>query len=160
MFSSRNIHFVILGLILGASTGYVLAFYQAEAAFVPKTPAQQASQTGAPAGHPNVTPEQLLEMFKVALEKNPNEPELRSRYGSFLFNLGRFQESAESLQKSLELRPNHLQTMEDLFNVQLEGLKDPKSAEATLKKIAQVEPNYGGLSALKNRLNQKSQAAK
>lgn len=158
MFSSRNIHFAILGLILGASTGYVVAFYQAEAAFVPKT--QQVSQNGTPPNHPNVTPEQLLEMFKVALEKNPNEPELRSRYGSFLFNLGRFQESVESLQKSLELRPNHLQTMEDLFNVQLEGLKDPKAAEATLKKIAQVEPNYGGLSALKNRLNQKSQAAK
>jgi len=64
MFSSRNIHFAILGLILGASTGYVAAFYQAEAAFVPKTTVQQqGSQTGTPPNHPNVTPEQLLEMF-------------------------------------------------------------------------------------------------
>ena len=161
MFSSRNIHFAILGLILGASTGYIFAFYQVEASFVPKTPVQQqASQTGTPPNHPNVTPEQLLEMFKVALEKNPNEPELRSRYGSFLFNLGRFQESVESFQKSLELRPNHMQTMEDLFNAQLEGLKDTKGAEATLKRIEQVDPKYSGLAALKNRLGQKSKAAK
>jgi len=161
MFSSRNIHFAILGLILGASIGYIAAFYQAEASFVPKAPPQQqGSQTGTPPNHPDVTPEQLLEMFKVALEKNPNEPELRSRYGSFLFNLGRFQESVESFQKSLELRPNHLQTMEDLFNAQLEGLKDPKAADTTLKKIVQVDPNYSGLPALKNRLNERSKAAK
>ena len=158
MFSSRNVHFAILGLILGASTGYIVAFYQAEAAFVPKTP--QVSQNGTPANHPNVTPEQLLEMFKIALQKNPNEPELRSRYGSFLFNLGRFQESVESFQKSLELRPNHTQTMEDLFNVQLEGLKDSKAAAATLNKIAQVDPNYSGLPALKSRLEERSKAAK
>src|SRR5262245_58431796 len=91
MFSSRNIHFAILGLILGASSGYVLAFYQVESAFVPKT-TQQVSQNGTPPNHPNVTPEQLLGMFNVALQKNPNDPELRSKYGNFLFNLGRFQE--------------------------------------------------------------------
>jgi tetratricopeptide (TPR) repeat protein len=158
MFSSRNIHFAILGLILGASTGYIVAFYQAEAAFVPKT--TQVSQTGAPPNHPNVTPEQLLDMFKVALERNPNEPELRSRYGNFLFNLGRFQESVESLQKSLELRPNDTQTMEDLFNAQLEGLKDSQAAAATLNKLAQVDPNYNGLPALKSRLEERSKAAK
>jgi tetratricopeptide (TPR) repeat protein len=158
MFSSRNVHFAILGLILGASTGYIVAFYQAEAAFVPKT--TQVSQNGTPANHPNVTPEQLLEMFKIALQKNPNEPELRSRYGSFLFNLGRFQESVESFQKSLELRPNHTQTMEDLFNAQLEGLKDSKAAAATLNKISQVDPNYSGLPALKSRLEERSRVAK
>jgi tetratricopeptide (TPR) repeat protein len=158
MFSSRNIHFAILGLILGASTGYIVAFYQAEAAFVPKT--TQISQTGAPPNHPNVTPEQLLDMFKVALERNPNEPELRSRYGNFLFNLGRFQESVESLQKSLELRPNDAQTMEDLFNAQLEGLKDSQAAAATLNKLVQLDPNYNGLPALRSRLEEQSKAAK
>ena len=159
MFSSRNIHFAILGLILGASSGYVLAFYQAQTAFVPKTATQQVSQNGTPPGHPNVTPEQLLEMFKVALEKNPNEPELRSRYGNFLYNLGRFQESVDAFQKSLELRPNHVQTMGDLFTAQIEGLKDTKAAADTLKKIEQVDPNYSGLPVMKRRLEEKSKAA-
>jgi cytochrome c-type biogenesis protein CcmH/NrfG len=156
MFSSRNIHFAILGLILGASSGYIFAFYQAETSFVPKT-TQQASQT--PQGHPNVTPDQLLEMFKVALQKNPNEPELRSKYGNFLFNLGRFQESVEAFQKSLELRPNHVQTMGDLFTAQLEGLKDTKAAADTLKKIEQVDPSYSGLPVMKRRLEEKSKTA-
>src|SRR5439155_21728583 len=101
-----------------------------------------ASQNRTPPGQTNVTPEQLLEMFKVALQKNPNEPELRSRYGNFLLNLGRFQESVEAFQKSLELRPNHLQTMGDLFMAQLEGLKDSTAAAATLKQIEKVDPNY------------------
>ena len=30
MFSSRNIHFAILGIILGATTGYIFAFYQVQ----------------------------------------------------------------------------------------------------------------------------------
>ena len=161
MFSSRNIHFAILGLILGASSGYIFAFYQAEIAFVPKTSTQQqASQTGTPPGHPNVTPEQLLEMFSAALQKNPNDPELRSRYGNFLYNLGRFQESVESFEKSLELRPNHIQTMGDLFTAQFEGLKDSKAAAATLKKMEQVDSNYSGLPVMKRRLEEKSKAEK
>ena len=160
MFSSRNIHFLILGIILGASSGYVFAFYQVESTVVvPKAP-QQASQAGTPPNHPDVTPEQLLEMFKVALERNPNEPELRSRYGSFLFNLGRFQESVESFQKSLELRPAHMETLENLFSAQLEGLKDLRGAGATLRKIEQTDPKYASLPALKKRLDDKSKAAK
>jgi tetratricopeptide (TPR) repeat protein len=158
MFSSRNIHFAILGIILGASTGYIFAFYQAETSVVP--PATQTSQAGAPPNHPDVTPEQLLQMFKVALERNPNEPELLSRYGSFLFNLGRFEESVDSFQKSLTVRPGHMQTMEDLFNAQLEGLKDVKSAEITLKKMEQADPKHAALPVLKQRLEEKSKAAK
>jgi len=156
MFSSRNIHFAILGLILGASTGYIFAFYQAGSPVV--APAQQGSQTDAPANHPDVTPEALLQMFQVALKNNPNEPELLSRYGSFLFNLGRFQESVDAFQKSLVVRPNHMQTMEDLFNAQLEGVKDPKAAEATLKKIEQADPKHASLPTLRQRLQAKKAA--
>jgi tetratricopeptide (TPR) repeat protein len=150
MFSARNIHFAILGLILGASTGYIFAFYQAGNS-MPR-PVEQASNTGTPPNHPEVTPEQLLEMFKVALERNPNEPELLSRYASFLFNLGRFQESVEYFDKSLTLRPNHTQTLEDLFNAQLEGLKNTQAAEATLKKLEMADPKYASLPTMKQRL--------
>ena len=156
MFSSRNIHFAILGIILGASTGYIFAFYQAA-----RTTAQQtapAANSGAPQNHPNVGTGQILEMFKVALEKNPNEPELLMRYGIFLSNLGRFAESAEWFQKSVAIRPNHMPTLENLFDVQLEGLRDVKAAEATLKKMQQTDPNYAALPALRKRLDQKEAA--
>lgn len=158
MFSFRNIHFAILGIILGASTGYIFAFYQAESSIVRQAP--QASNSGAPPNHPNVTPEQILEMFKVALEKNPNEPELLTRYGTFLFNLSRFQESVEWFQKALALRPNHMPTMEDLFNAQLDGLRDVKAAEATLKKMEQTDPQYTALPEIRKRLEEQSKAAK
>jgi Tfp pilus assembly protein PilF len=99
MFSSRNIHFAILGIIIGASFGYVFAFYQAQA----KVPAaakpvnevaRDATGTAAPPQeHPEVTNDQMLGLFQKALDKNPNEPELMKRYGNFLFDLGRYGEA-------------------------------------------------------------------
>lgn len=153
MFSSRNIHFAILGVILGASMGYIFAFYQAEHKIARQT--ASAANSGVPQNHPNVSTEQILEMFKVALERNPNEPELLTRYASFLFNLGRFQESVEWFQKSLNIRPNHMPTLESLFDAQLDGVRDVKAAEATLKKIEQADSKYAALPAMQKRLDQK-----
>ena len=93
MFTSRNIHFAILGIILGSAFGYILAFYQVQASMPP--PISGTSQ--APPNHPEVTNEQMLALFKQALDKNPNEPELLTRYASFMFSLGRFTETTETL---------------------------------------------------------------
>ena len=158
MFSSRNIHFAILGLILGAAAGYIFAFYQAQSSLA--SPAAASASTGAPQNHPEVSTEEILNMFKLAMERNPNEPELLARYASFLFSLGRFQESVELFEKSLANRPNHLSTMEDLFNAQLEGLKDPKASGTTLAKMSQMDPTYASLPQLKKRLEEKSKAAR
>jgi tetratricopeptide (TPR) repeat protein len=158
MFSSRNIHFAILGLILGAVTGYIFAFYQAQTSLASQAPS--AANAGGPQNHPEVSTEEILSMFKLAMERNPNEPELLARYASFLFSLGRFQESVEWFQKSLANRPNHLSTMEDLFNAQLEGLKDARAAADTLAKMSQMDPTYASLPALKKRLEERTKAAR
>ena len=158
MFSSRNIHFAILGFILGASSGYIFAFYEAESSMARQT--APSANSGAPQGHPNVGTEEILEMFRVALERNPKEPELLARYASFLFNLGRFPESVELFQKSLAVRPNHLATMEDMFDAQLEGLRDVKAAETTLKDMTRMDPTYAGLASLGKRLEERSKVAR
>jgi len=51
MFSSRNIHFAILGVILGATSGYILAFYQVQASM---PPASRSANSNVPNGHPDV----------------------------------------------------------------------------------------------------------
>src|SRR5262245_14647385 len=103
MFSSRNIHFAILGIILGASAGYVYAFYQAQSV-LPPPPVTQSL----PANHPDVNNEQMLELLKKAIEENPNQPEMVSRYANVLFNAGRIEEALGWYSKLLELQPDNL----------------------------------------------------
>src|SRR6516225_11079215 len=106
MFSSRNIHFAILGIIVGAASGYVLAFYQVQTG-MPRT-AAAASGSNLPQGHPNVSNDQLLAMFKEALQKNPNDTMLMTRYANFLFDMGKFSEAADWFQKVLTRQPDNL----------------------------------------------------
>jgi len=108
MFTSRNIHFAILGIILGAAAGYVTAFYQAAAAEPPANPAALASndQQGAlPANHPDVDSGQMLEILKKAAEESPTQPDVLKSYANELFQVGRMEESAEWYGKIVALTP-------------------------------------------------------
>ena len=180
MFTSRNIHFAILGIIIGAASGYVLAFYQVQAS-TPRT----ASSSNVPQGHPNVNNDQLLAMFKEALQKNPNDPTLMTRYANFLFDLGRFSEAVDWFQKVLVQQPDnldvktdlgtalwnagqkdkamatyqqilkadpkHMATLHNIVIVHLEE-RDFAGAEQTLKRMEEIDPKYEGLDPLKKRL--------
>ena len=111
MFTSRNIHFAILGIILGATSGYILAFYQVQRTM--SRPALNASSR-TPQNHPEVTNEQMIALFKQALEKNPNQPELMTRYANFLFELEKYSEAVDWFQKVLALEPNNLNVRTDM----------------------------------------------
>jgi cytochrome c-type biogenesis protein CcmH/NrfG len=139
MFSSRNIHFAILGIILGASTGYILAFYQVQSSMPRARPSPQTSN--APAGHPNVSREELLAMFKDALAENPNNPELMTRYANFLFDMGRFNESVEWFRKAIAIEPNNLDFRTDLGTALWNaGQKDQGMAE--YQHILKLDPKH------------------
>src|SRR5262245_16193317 len=106
MFSARNIHFAILGLILGASSGYMFAFYEAGKS-LPPTPSASRPE-GLPANHPDVNSDQMLALLKKAVEENPNQPEMVARYANVLFNAGRIDEALKWYGKVLELQPNNI----------------------------------------------------
>lgn len=139
MFSSRNIHFAILGIILGATSGYIFAFYQVQSSIPRSLPAAQGSNT--PQGHPNVSNDQLQAMFNEALQKNPNDPMLMTRYANFLFDLGRFSEAVDWFQKVIMLEPDNLDVRTDygtaLWNA---GQKD--KAMATYQGILKNDPKH------------------
>ena len=181
MFSSRNIHFAILGIILGATSGYIFAFYQVQSS-MPRTAPAAPSQSQ---GHPNVNNEQLLSMFKEALAKNPNDTTLMTRYANFLFDMGKFMEAVDWFQKVLALQPGnldvrtdlatalynagqkdkamaeyqaalkvdpkHVTTLHNLVIVHLEERNIP-AAEQVLKQMEEIDPKYDGLPSLKQRL--------
>ena len=138
MLSSRNIHFGVLGIILGAVTGYILAFYQVQASISRATPAS-SSNPSVPNGHPDVTNDQLVAMFQEALKKNPNDTTLMTKYANFLFNLGKYAEAVEWFQKVIALEPKNLNAKTDLgtafWNA---GQKDKAMAE--YQGILKVDP--------------------
>lgn len=178
MFTSRNIHFAVLGIILGATSGYIFAFYQVQSS-MPRS-ASPAAQ-----GHPDVNNDQLLAMFKEALAKNPNDPTLMTRYANFLFDLGRFNEAVEWFQKvlasqpgnldvktdlgtalwnagqkdkamaqyqeALKIDPKHMATLHNLVIVHLEE-RDIPAAEQILEQMEEIDPKYDGLEPLRKRL--------
>jgi len=181
MFSSRNIHFAILGIILGATSGYIFAFYQVQSSMPRAMPSAQAQS------RPDVNNEQLLTMFKDALAKNPNDTTLMTRYANFLFDMGKFAEAVQWFQKVLALQPGnldvrtdlgtalwnagqkdkamaeyqaalkadpkHVSTLHNLVIVHLEE-RDTAAAEQVLKQIEEIDPKYDGLASLKQRLSE------
>jgi len=109
MLSSRNIHFAILGIIIGASAGYIFAFYQAQSTVPPPISAQAAAE-GLPPGHPTGAGgnEEGLDDLKKEVDANPDNPNVLARYGTRLFTSGRIPEAITVYQKVIELQPDNL----------------------------------------------------
>ena len=107
MFSSRNIHFAILGIILGAMSGYVFAFYQATAAAPPPIDPTAGASSGMPANHPEVNEAEMMALLKKAAESSPDQPDVLSRYANQLFQTGKLEESAEWYSKVVALEPKN-----------------------------------------------------
>ena len=140
MFTSRNIHFAILGIILGATSGYIFAFYQVRTS-TPRSLPAAAQGSGLPQGHPNVSNDQLQSMFKEALQKQPNDPTLMTRYANFLFDLGRFNEAVDWFQKVIALEPNNLDVRTD-FGTALWNAGQKDKAMATYQDILKTDPKH------------------
>jgi len=188
MISARSIHFAILGVIIGASAGYVYAFYDAEKSLPPQT----VHQAGLPANHPDVNNDQMLELLKKAVEENPNQPEMVARYANILFSMGRMDEALKWYDKVLEIQPenvdsrslrgaiywrmgriddaladlqtalrqdpNHIPTLYGMFLVSLYR-HDVPTAEQFFKRIQNLDPTYEGLTELKSRLEEERRKA-
>ncbi|MBI4472694.1 MAG: tetratricopeptide repeat protein [Acidobacteria bacterium] len=182
MFTSRNLHFLVLGVILGATSGYIFAFYQVQST----TPPPRVLDSGMPPGHPNVDNEQMLAFFKEAMDRNPDDPKLLTRYGNFLLTIDRYAEAIQAYQKvlekepdnqdvrtdmataywnmgqrdkameeynkSLEVNPKHVYTLHTMFFLYIEGRRDIKSAEDMLRRIEEADPKYEHIPALKKQL--------
>jgi tetratricopeptide (TPR) repeat protein len=111
MFNVRNLHFIVLGIILGASSGYVFAFYQVESAMPPP----RLDQSSLPSGHPDIPDkDQMFALFNEALARTPNDPVLLTRYGNFLFTIEDFNGAVEAYQKVLAIQPNNLNVRTDM----------------------------------------------
>jgi len=139
MFSSRNIHFVLLGIIIGASTGYVFAFYRAQAAQTPPPLTESQAQADVPAGHPEVSNEKMLEAMKQAVEKDPTQPEVVKRYAVALFEAGRLEEARTWFGKAVDLEPNNVESR-SMFGAILWRTGEKEAAAVQLEATLKIDP--------------------
>jgi tetratricopeptide (TPR) repeat protein len=140
MFSSRNIHFAVLGIILGASSGYILAFYQIDKKIPEKTRTLQGSGQGQQS-HPDVSNEQVMAMFKQQLERDPNNVEVLTRYADFLSDSEHFQEAADNYAKVLKIQPSNLDA-QTFMGTALWNLGRRDEAVAAYEKSLKADPNH------------------
>jgi tetratricopeptide (TPR) repeat protein len=142
MLSSRNIHFVILGIIIGGALGYIFAFYQVQASMpAPAPPSASNSNSNMPNGHPNVSKEQILAMFKEALEKNPNDTTLMTKYANFLFDTGKFSEAVTWFEKVVALQPDSPDAKTD-FGTALWNAGEKDKAMAQYQAALKLDPRH------------------
>lgn len=139
MFSSRNIHLAILGIILGASTAYVIAFYKAHTAAAPPPLTASVAQGDVPAGHPQVNSEQMLEAMKKAVEISPDDPEIVSRYAMALFEAGHFEDAEKWFAKAADLGPNSVEAR-SMYGVVLWRMGNKDAAAAELEAALKLDP--------------------
>jgi len=145
MFSSRNIHFAILGIIIGAMGGYIFAFYQATAAAPPPidpTSASSASSaSGMPPNHPNVNEEEMMALLKKAAESSPDQPDVLSHYANQLFQVGKLEESAEWYAKVVALKPKDTD-VRSLYGAVLWRIGKKAEAKTQLEAALSQDPKH------------------
>ena len=143
MFSSRNIHFAILGIILGATTGYIFAFYQVQSSMPRQFPSSSPSSQGSnlPEGHPNLSPEEVRRRVEAELTKNPNNTQVMTLYANFLFDRGKFDEAVQWFEKAVAVQPGNLDIRTDMATALWNSGKRDK-AMAEYQRILQVDPKH------------------
>ncbi|MGE5326979.1 MAG: tetratricopeptide repeat protein [Deltaproteobacteria bacterium] len=104
--------------------------------------------------------QEATEWYQKALKLDPNNINARTDLGTAYFNLGQVQEALNQYNQSLKLDPKHEPTIFNTIIVNLEGTHDLAAARAAWNKLHDLNPNYKGLDALKQRLDAVSASAK
>ena len=140
MLNSKTIHLVLLGVIVGAGVAYIYSSYQtnllrlAEAESIVGTGGLGAGEV-----HPSVTEQEMQDLFAEALRLSPNDPELLSRYASYLFSIEQYRESVQWFERLLDLTPNDA-TMRTALATALYGSGRVSDAIAEFERALELDP--------------------
>lgn len=93
-------------------------------------------------GIPKMTPEEVIELYKKAVELDPKNSIYRSSYGAYLIEVGRFNEAEQAYLKAAEADPDNAPYYYSEFAVEyitrapvvMEKFLDEKTKDMILKK--------------------------
>lgn len=96
--------------------------------------------------------QQAVEWYGKALEIDPRNPNVRTDRGTSLWNLNRPDEAIAEFQKSLQVAPDHQQTLYNMGVVYLHGKNNTAEAKKFWQKLLELHPNYPNRADIEQRL--------
>ncbi len=108
----------------------------------PKCAEAYFGKAEASVGVPKMAPEEVMELYKKAVELEPKNPIFQSSYASFLLDIGRFNEAEQAYIKAAEIDPDNASNYFSEFGVEyiqkapvvMEKFLDDKTKDMILKK--------------------------
>ncbi len=108
----------------------------------PKCAEAYFGKAEASVGVPKMTPEEVMELYKKAVELEPKNPIYQSEYAAYLVDIGRFNEAEQAYIKAAEVDPDNASNYYSEFGVEyiqkapvvMEKFLDEKTKDMILKK--------------------------
>lgn len=108
----------------------------------PKCAEAYFGKAEASVGVPKLTPEDVMDAYKKAVELDPKNPIYQSSYGAYLVEIGRFNEAEAAYVKAAELDPDNARYYYSEFGVEytlrapvvMEKFLDDNTKDMILKK--------------------------
>jgi tetratricopeptide (TPR) repeat protein len=97
--------------------------------------------------------EQAIAWYQKVLALDPQNINAHTDLGTSYFHAGRPQEALREFRRSLEINPEHAQTLFNSIVVNLEGTHDLAAAQRAWDRLHALSPNYHGLDRLKQSLD-------
>jgi tetratricopeptide (TPR) repeat protein len=94
-----------------------------------------------------------IDWYQKVLALDPKSVNAHTDLGTSYFNVGRPQEALREFRKSLEINPDHAQTLFNSIVVNLEGTHDLAAAQQAWDRLHVVSPSYPGLDRLKQSID-------
>ena len=97
--------------------------------------------------------EQAILWYQKVLALDPKNVNAHTDLGTSYFNAGRPQEALREFHQSLEINPEHAQTLFNTIVVNLEGTHDLAAAQQAWDRLHALSPRYPGLDRLKQSID-------
>jgi len=97
--------------------------------------------------------QEAIGYYQQAVQLDPNNANVITDYGTALYYSGKPEEAIAQYNRSLEIDPRHVQSLQNLVIVNLQGKKDIAAAATALNRLKGIEPNNPSIPELERMIN-------